>query len=178
MLIASVTSSLSYYILNEITTAYLAAALSCFFVSILIRRATKPNHTSQENLHQKPSTMHFLYMMLIVTSSYQVMSWYLDQKKTRFWSVKILLIIPQAAGLLYDSVRYPPPGELIRIHNATHHLYCRGSDTREVAVALAGLPWSSIAFRDSLANPPMTVCTHDRLGYGWSSAATDQSRDV
>lgn len=89
------------------------------------------------------------------------------------------LIYGKAIGLLHDSIRFPAPGELIHANNATHHLHCRGpSNSKHIAVAFAGVPWSSIAFRDSLVNPPITICAHDRLGYGWSSHPTDQSRDA
>jgi pimeloyl-ACP methyl ester carboxylesterase len=151
LLAASASSSYSYYKLGDITTAYLAGVLSVICLGTLLRRSNTPASTPNGSM----ARWRILYLILVLCSTYQ------------------------AIGLLHDSIRFPAPGELIHANNATHHLHCRGpSNSKHIAVAFAGVPWSSIAFRDSLVNPPITVCAHDRLGYGWSSHPTDQSRDA
>lgn len=80
----------------------------------------------------------------------------------------------EAATVTAERERFPAEGDLVAVGDDTWHLRCAGPRSSTPTVVFeAGLGDSSATWSDLQASVAETrrVCSYDRLGYGWSSAA-------
>ena len=68
---------------------------------------------------------------------------------------------------------YPPPGQILEVDGAKMHIYCEGQGSQTVIIVNSTND-QSLAWRDVQAKLAgnARVCIYDRLGRGWSAAAS------
>jgi pimeloyl-ACP methyl ester carboxylesterase len=96
------------------------------------------------------------------------------------WLILSVALIVAAGALfqflmvLWESHRYPPPGELVDIGGLRLHINCTGSGSPAVILE-AGPNDSSVIWQ--LVQPEISrftrVCSYDRAGFGWSDAPNE-----
>lgn len=80
----------------------------------------------------------------------------------------------ESLTLASERAGFAPEGEMVRLGDSTWHLHCSGFDTALTPIVFeAGLGDSSATWADLQGelSEQRRVCSYDRLGYGWSSAA-------
>lgn len=84
----------------------------------------------------------------------------------------VTLLALEAVLVAGDADRHPPPGHLVPVGDASFHLDCSGTGAPTVVLEAGlgepGLGWAEV--QEGIAQRTR-VCSYDRQGLGWSTAA-------